>query len=447
MRAFCRLWDRRRARFALLALILVSGVFVVATGTERALRGSSEFRGFRKIVQVSLIQGKNPYRDIHHVRAYPPTFSLFWAPFGLFPRGALADKDNMLAQTTPKRQWQAGLSAAAALILMTMMTFWSVKCLAASCRRDSGWPSCFTVLLWLLTGGLMLNSVVRCETDMIVLMLVAGGMALLLARDRPWEGGFLIGLAAIFKLTPALFGLYFLCRRQWRAAAGMLIAGVLGAVVLPVFVWGVDGAFDLYHTWVNDVVLKVAAGGTETFIGRPYRATNQSLTAAAVRFLSHCNAGRRSKPVYVNVADLTPARAKQVASALKLVVLVALMAVWIAAARQCSPERERILFALVPPAMLLISDISVGGHYAILAVPVGVLAAYWFEGSRERAGALSWGLPVALALVYSLVSDTLRVVSVPVAGALAILGLCMYLAVKLQRERAKENPLPSSGGA
>ena len=39
------------------------------------------------------------------------------------------------------------------------------------------------------------------------------------ARDPRWPRGALTGLAAAVKLTPAAFVLFFLLRRDWRAAA------------------------------------------------------------------------------------------------------------------------------------------------------------------------------------------------------------------------------------
>ncbi|MFD4637270.1 glycosyltransferase 87 family protein [Lentzea sp. NPDC058436] len=57
----------------------------------------------------------------------------------------------------------------------------------------------------------------------------------LLVKDKRWRG-VLIGVAAAIKLTPAIFVLYFLARREWRAAitsaatfAGLAIVGFLVA--------------------------------------------------------------------------------------------------------------------------------------------------------------------------------------------------------------------------
>jgi hypothetical protein len=51
--------------------------------------------------------------------------------------------------------------------------------------------------------------------------------------NAEWAAGCLIGAAAVLKLLPAVFGLYFLLTRQYRALASMLITGVLLVSVVP----------------------------------------------------------------------------------------------------------------------------------------------------------------------------------------------------------------------
>jgi alpha-1,2-mannosyltransferase len=73
------------------------------------------------------------------------------------------------------------------------------------------------------------------------LILMAMVTADCLLRRTPWPRGLLIGLAAAVKLTPAVFVLFFLPRREWKppvtALATFVGASVLGAVLAP-SVWG-----------------------------------------------------------------------------------------------------------------------------------------------------------------------------------------------------------------
>jgi alpha-1,2-mannosyltransferase len=78
-------------------------------------------------------------------------------------------------------------------------------------------------------GGLDLGQV-----NMILLGLVAADC--LLPRT-PWPRGTFVGLAAAIKLTPAIFVLFFLCRRRWRpaltAVAAFAACGAIGWVLAP----------------------------------------------------------------------------------------------------------------------------------------------------------------------------------------------------------------------
>lgn len=71
------------------------------------------------------------------------------------------------------------------------------------------------------------------QVNLLLLALVA--IDCLVVTDRRWRG-VLIGVAAAIKLTPAIFVLYFLVRRDWRAAvtsmatfAGLVVVGFLVA--------------------------------------------------------------------------------------------------------------------------------------------------------------------------------------------------------------------------
>ncbi|MFO7957112.1 MAG: glycosyltransferase family 87 protein [Candidatus Brocadiia bacterium] len=428
LRRFCRWWERRSFRIAVYTFLTAVFGFWVISGTERVLCGSSEFMGFRQIVQVSLVLDRNPYETIAHVRAYGPSFAIMWAPFGLLPLGRLPDRSDVLASTTLSEQIQIGTAAAILLLTMAGMAVWSVKCIAGACGKGTRWTACFPMLVLLLGVGLMVNSGLRCETDVFVLMLVAGGMVLLFNRQRPWHGGFLLGTAAVFKLIPGLFGVYLLCRRKWRALGGMVLGGITFGLVLPLLVWGFSGTYARYRGWADEVLFGLAKEGPEAFIGRSYRSTNQSLTAAAVRYLSRYNAGTSRRPSYVNVADLAPRTARTVADIAKLAILLLLVASWLLPRSDCGAERERLLFALVPPGMLLLSPVSVGGHFAILAVSFGALAAYAFDHDGERQGKVAtMGLLSAFLLTHLMASSTLKELSVATLGAVVVLGVTLYL--------------------
>lgn len=56
-------------------------------------------------------------------------------------------------------------------------------------------------------------------------------LGLSVASRRPWLGGFLVGAAAMFKMSPALFLLFWVLRREWRPL-GAAILTALGLTLL-----------------------------------------------------------------------------------------------------------------------------------------------------------------------------------------------------------------------
>jgi alpha-1,2-mannosyltransferase len=103
------------------------------------------------------------------------------------------------------------------------------------------------------------------QINLVLMALVA--LDCLVARPK-WPRGMLIGVAAAIKLTPAVFVLFFLLRRDYRAAATSAVSGivatVIGFVVAPAQSW---------EFWSDP------AGGVS---GSPFF-TNQTFEAMLVR--------------------------------------------------------------------------------------------------------------------------------------------------------------------
>jgi hypothetical protein len=196
-----------------------------------------------------------------------------------------------------------------------------------------------------------------------------------------------------------------------------------------VLVWGGNGAFERSRSWLERVIVPYAKQGPEAFIPHAYRLTNQSPKAALVRYLTRYNAGSTGRPSYVNVADLAPSAVARLALALKVAILAALLAAWLVPSRRCTDETEALLFALVPLGMLLISDLSLGGHLAILAVPLGALIGFCFRREGSVVGeTVSWVMLGGCLLCYLIAWPLLKELSVGTAGVLLLFGLVAYVA-------------------
>lgn len=110
-----------------------------------------------------------------------------------------------------------------------MVTVGTIAALTATLRafaRPAGWS-----LAWMLPVALLLepvrSTVIYGQVNVLLMALVATDC---LSGPR-WPRGLLTGLAAAVKLTPALFVLYFLLRREYRAA-GVMTAAFMSATGL-----------------------------------------------------------------------------------------------------------------------------------------------------------------------------------------------------------------------
>jgi alpha-1,2-mannosyltransferase len=104
------------------------------------------------------------------------------------------------------------------------------------------------------------------QINLILMALVA--FDVLVARPR-WPRGMLIGIAAAIKLTPAAFVLYFLLRRDYRAAATAAIAGAVSTLLAFAIAPGPSLTF-----WLHNPAAGVSAS--------PFF-TNQTFQAVLVR--------------------------------------------------------------------------------------------------------------------------------------------------------------------
>jgi hypothetical protein len=96
-----------------------------------------------------------------------------------------------------------------------------------------------------------------------------------------------------------------------------------------------------------------------------------------------------------------------------------------------------VLFALVPPGMLLLSDVSIGGHLAILAVPFAALVGLSFRHRGELLGRRAGWIAVVGFLLASLIAvSRLKELSVGTAGTLCLLVGLLWLVAQMCRGEA-----------
>lgn len=188
---------------------------------------------------------------------YPPFASLLFVPLAL------------VSQTT------AGLIIAVGNLVLA----WSVTALLIDAVASARWRGrraaalATAVLPLVLLAEPVRETIFFGQINLVLMLLVVVGTVARTPWSRSWVGGVFVGLAAAIKLTPAVFGLYFLVHRRWAAAAATVASFLAftgaAALILP---------RDSVDYWASTLADTDRIGGTAY-------AANQSVKGVLARLL------------------------------------------------------------------------------------------------------------------------------------------------------------------
>jgi hypothetical protein len=178
--------------------------------------------------------------------------------------------------------------AGAVVALAVALALWHR--LAAVHRSRAGRPAfAAAVFTLILVGGYVKRDLDDCGLQIALLFfLTLAGLSL--QRGRSLAGGLWLGVAAVYKTTPLLFLPYLLWKRQWQAAAWMVLFVAL-LNVLPIFYLGWQPTLRSYESWLACVQSCAATDDPSQNPIEPPRQLNQGLTPAIARFLQTYSPG------------------------------------------------------------------------------------------------------------------------------------------------------------
>jgi hypothetical protein len=357
-----------------------------------------------------VLQGGDPYGP--RFTSWPPLNT--WPPFFLFIA--------------------AGLALLARISLVGTLLLWQVGCVAAiwgACRllarlvdeEPPPFASAATLVPVVMTARLFQEHLQHTQVNLFVFLLVLVAFLLFRRRRDAW-GGLALAAAASAKVMPIVFLPYLLYKRAWRAAAWTAGFLVVLNVALPLAVFGPARTAEHWRAWRS-----VAAA--ETTDPTPHH-MNQSLLAALKRLLTAEGSAR--DPVHYAVAAWPTQRAVT-----GFYLLAGLGALGLALAFRrhppgldAPPPTVAAELAVCLAAMTLVSPLAWKAHF------VTVLPAYWlvWRGLRGRvAWGVWWGSFACLtlsapALVGERVNNVLESLNVITVGALLVLALALWVALK-----------------
>lgn len=191
---------------------------------------------------------------------YPPLAAIAFAPFALLP---LSVASATITVTT------LVLLIASTVIVLSRLDVWPTT----SITTEPAWLRRCWVAAAIVAPALIYLEPIRANFDFgqinVVLMTLV--IADCVPRRTPWPRGILLGVAIALKLTPAVFLLYFLLRRDTRTLIVTTVSAVVATLVGFAFAW-----HDSCEYW-TETVRNTDRIGTATLN------TNQNIAGALAR--------------------------------------------------------------------------------------------------------------------------------------------------------------------
>lgn len=226
-----RFFDRKAVRGVAWAVVCATLASGVIGGLLRGLDAEPDWAAFSRESRYAW-DHREIARDTAMFGYLPTTFMVLWpftvwlpAPAGLFAFVGLNAAACLGSLLLLRRHWFAG--RASRLSNATLFV----------------WP------LFLYVAHLQ-HPLQANQFTLWVLALCLAGLTALMKR-RQWTGGFLLGAAGCLKVTPFLFIVYLVLKRQWRAVAGMVLAVVICDIAPAVVFFGPGGAIREHRNWLQ----------------------------------------------------------------------------------------------------------------------------------------------------------------------------------------------------
>lgn len=291
---------------------------------------------------------------------------------------------------------------AAGCFVMTTMLFHRMLC---GVSDSKGWSRLLVgVGAGVLTLQFILNDLDDGGPHLILLGILTGGIyAIWVGRER--LGAALVGLGIVLKVTPALFVLLFLWKRQWRVASYTVLA-TLFWILLPILYMGPTSWWEHHIEWTQNAVLSVFDKQVEGRQENELQKANLSLRHTMLRYLVTYPQNHRLRQVdraYKPVLDLP----SPVANAIVGVAALSLLGLFARSSRRAfqgpgDPSWARDSAGTLMLA-LFFSPITWDQHlvWMIPAACVVVAAAMRVSGGLSRAGYAMLALYIVLTMVLN----------------------------------------------
>jgi len=289
-------------------------------------------------------------RDGHSFYDVAPPGTYEWAVY-LYPPGTLPGFYPFSVF-----DWTTGYAILTALsVLAAAAATWLLVRYVESLGPQLGWVDVGLVFVVFLLSTHSYGTIFFGNINILLALgLVVGFWAL--ARDRDALAGASFALTALFKLFPALIGLWLLRTRRWRATAAAILTGV-GGLVLGVVLYGL-GPTQYYVT-------EVVAGRSEAdlFVGGYPVGSTFYVTI--------------QRPVSHVVAAVWPSAPYLVIVGASVLLCAGILAYFY---RDLESELDRQMAVFATVAVMVVIVPSLHWYLVLLFVPMVILVYLWQDG-------------------------------------------------------------------
>ena len=187
---------------------------------------------------------------------------------------------------------------------------WASTVLISGSWKGNSWRS--SILPGLAVAPYVWDIQFLGQTNMLLLAFTLAAF-LSVRHDFPFSAGSFFGMAVAIKVFPLPAMAYFIVRRRWYAVLTSIISVCAFVWLFPGLLRGFERNTIELRQWASLMILDQSG---ESMAGRSsigYTRRNQSLVSVSHRLLRPVNAGDNpQKPLYVNLANVTPQTAQLV---------------------------------------------------------------------------------------------------------------------------------------
>ena len=277
------------------------------------------------------------------------------------------------------------------------------------------------------------------QINLLVIAIIITGLYLY-ERNYFWPAALVLATAISFKLTPALFLIYFVVKGKWKFATA---TGVLtGLLNLLSFLPMGRQAPEVFHYWYSLIILNKQG------FGWGYHG-NQSWRALIQRMFTDENTGSHLQHINLTINPM----AANIAYYAGVIVIIGLIA-WAIHYRRRKEEQlvspNSVEYGLVFCGMLMISSLSWKDHYVALILPYSVLLDFLVFSKNESSKRIVAGFLAISFLLCTMTNmsfigghwaETVETFSAVFMGVVALFAGLLYVRTRGMNART-ESEIP-----